>query len=293
MNKYMPILLIFISILCLGVWAADAPQVNVPALLPTTKLNAKDGAEMVLVPAGAFLMGSSDEQLAAWQKAYPGNRRGNDFKDELPQHSVYLDAYYIYKNDVTVAQYRKFCKSTKRAMPEAPRWGWQDTHPMVNLSWEDAQAYAVWAGVLLPTEAQWEKAARGTDGRIFPWGNDWDAAKCNNSVDIFDPDNHPGKASSVGSFPAGASPYGCLDMAGNVWQWCSDWYGADYYKLSPARNPTGPIKGIFHVLRGSSSGDVDMKIFRDTYRVIGSYFYGPMVLWYNGGCRCVTVVPGR
>jgi iron(II)-dependent oxidoreductase len=245
---------------------------------------------MVLIPAGKFLMGITEEQLAAWLKAHPNPTRNLD-TDELPQHSVQLDAYYMYKNDVTVAQYRIFCTATKRTMPDAPPWGWQDTHPIVNLRWEDAKAYADWAGVLLPTEAQWEKAARGSEGRIFPWGNVWDAAKCNNSVGAFDPDNH--KTSSVGSFPAGASPYGCLDMEGNVWQWCSDWYAEDYYKKSPSRNPTGPITGTFHVLRGASSGDFDENIFRVTYRVIGSYFYGPMLFWYQGGCRCVSLAPAQ
>ena len=169
-------------------------------------------------------------------------------------------------------------------MPEVPAWGWIDTHP-VNVSWNDAKAYAKWAGVTLPTEAQWEKAARGTDGRVYPWGNDWDAAKCNNSVGA----NHPGKTSPVGSFPAGASPYGCLDMAGNVWQWCADWYGADYYTTSPAKNPTGPATGTVRVLRGGSWGGSGVVYgCRGACRI----YYIPYLWVYLIGFRCVALSPG-
>ena len=202
---------------------------------------------MVLIPAGTFYMGISEDELTAWLKENPDDKREYS-SDELPRHPVYLDAYYIYKTDVTVAQYRKFCTATKRKMPPPPPWGWRETHPMVNVSWDDACAYATWAGAALPTEAQWEKAARGMDGRRYPWGNDWDAAKCSNSTGA----NLPGQTSVVGSFPAGAGPYGSLDMAGNVWQWCADWYGGDYYQRAPPRNPTGPDTGTTRVMRGGA-----------------------------------------
>ena len=120
-----------------------------------------------------FLANKSEEQLVAWLKAHPAYRQGS-MRKEMPQHTVYLDDYYIYKNEVTVAQYGKFCREMGHKMPNAPHWGWQDSDPMVRVSWEDATAYAEWAGVVLPSEAQWEKAARGTDGRIYPWGNEWD-----------------------------------------------------------------------------------------------------------------------
>ena len=167
-------------------------------------INPKDGAEMVWVPAGEFLMGSTDDE---------------GVRDERPQRKVYLDGYWMYKTEVTVAQYRKFCEATNREMPEAPEWGWKEDHPVVNVSWHDAVDYAKWAGASLPTEAQWEKAARGTDGRVFPWGNEWDAGACANSVSWSLKGTKP-----VGSCPAGASPYGCVDMAGNAWEWCADWY---------------------------------------------------------------------
>ena len=280
MNKCTLILLLFVAALAVCVSAADAP----PTPTPATKVNPKDGASMVLIPAGAFLMGTSEAELASWLKAHPGDKR-DWFTAEMPQHSVTLDAYYLYKNDVTVAQYRAFCTATMRDMPPAPPWGWLDDHPVVNVTWDDAHAYADWAGATLPTEAQWEKAARGTDGRIFPWGNKWDAAKCSNSVG----DNHPGKTSAVGSFPAGASPYGCLDMAGNVWQWCADWYGADYYQTAPAKNPTGPTTGKYRVLRGGSCYYGVASVYRGACRLdLGPYYVGIVV-----GFRCVALSPGR
>ena len=237
----------------------------------TVKTNPQDGAELIEIPAGEFLMGSSADD----KDADPS---------EKPQHSVYLDAYYIYKNDVTVAQYRKFCNATGRAMPGAPSRGWIDTHPIVNVSWDDASAYAQWAGAALPTEAQWEKAARGTDGRIYPWGNDWDASKCSNSV------GHTAEQTSpVGSFPSGASPYGVLDMAGNVWQWCADWYGADYYQTSPAKNPTGPATGTVRVLRGGSWYNGGAVGCRGAYR--SSYYPDSGSDYF--GFRCVALSPGR
>jgi sulfatase modifying factor 1 len=196
--------------------------------------------------------------------------------DEKPAHSVYLDGYYIYKNDVTVAEYKKFCDATGRMMPDPPQWGWDKaSYPVVNVSWDDAVAYAKWAGASLPTEAQWEKAARGTDGRTYPWGNQWDPAKCRNNAS---------EPSPVGSYPAGASPYGVMDMAGNVWQWCSDWYGADYYGSSPPPNPTGPAGGEYRVLRGGGWGSSDGDDFRCARRLRGA----PDIVIDFGGFRCAS-----
>jgi len=191
----------------------------------------KDGAEMVLIPAGEFIMGSKD------------------YNNGKPQRRVYLDAYYIDVYPVTVAQYRRFCKETKREMPSSPSWGWIDNHPIVNVSWNDAKAYCDWAGKRLPTEAEWEKSARGTDGRKYPWENEWDARKCRCSRNNW---GDAGSTSPVGSFPQGISPYGVYDMAGNVWEWCNDWYNDNYYKVAPLRNPKGPKGGNWRVLRGGS-----------------------------------------
>jgi formylglycine-generating enzyme required for sulfatase activity len=228
----------------------------------STKLNPQDGAAMVWVPAGEFTMGDIDGE------------------DEVPQRRVYVDGYWVYKNLVTVAQYRRFCTATGRQMPEVPSWGWQDTHPVVNVSWEDAKAYCEWAGTSLPTEAQWEKAARGVDGRMYPWGNEFSTSH------LWSSKKEGGDAKStapVGSFPSGASPYGALDMAGNVWQWCADWYDEKYYANAPKRNPTGPNTGQSRVLRGGSWDFVSPVYFRTVDRdFVPPGFYSHFV-----GFRCV------
>ena len=248
---------VLVLVVCLA-WAADSPggrvfrtpQPPAAAQLGDIWVNPKDGGEMVYVPAGEFLMGSSDAQIAALIKSLPFTLPDFlkwVFEADGPQRKVYLDGYWIYKCEVTVAQYRKFCQATGREMPEAPAWGWQNDHPMVNVTWQEAADYAKWASVSLPTEAQWEKAARGTDGRSYPWGNGWDATRCANSVVKKLTSTQP-----VGSYAAGASPYGCLDMTGNVLEWCADWYDPAYYKRAPTRNPTGPAKAVrFEFLPGS------------------------------------------
>jgi len=199
------------------------------ARLGSAKRNPRDGAVMVYVPAGEFTMGSDGAG------------------DEKPRRTVYLDGFWMYRTEVTVGQYRKFCSGTGRDMPDPPSWGWKDDHPVVNVTWDDAKAYADWAGVSLPTEAQWEKAARGTGGREYPWGNTFDASKAVCSVGLSRSSTAP-----VGSIPSGASPCGCLDMAGNVWEWCADWYDSAYYARAPHRNPENRQASTYRVLRGGS-----------------------------------------
>ena len=149
-------------------------------------------------------------------------------------------------------------------MPEVPSWGWKDDHPIVNVNWDDAQAYCAWAGVKLPTEQQWEKAARGTEGRKYPWGNEWDATKCANATNHYT--SHTEGTAPVGSYPQGASPYGVLDMAGNVCQWCEDnydtttdrrvirggswsWRNTDYFRASNRLNLLPKGTGIDYGFR--------------------------------------------
>jgi formylglycine-generating enzyme required for sulfatase activity len=209
-----------------------------------------DGAVMVYVPAGEFLMGSTDDY------AYAGT-------EEKPQHTVYLDAFWIDRTEVTNAQYRQ-CVDAGAC--EEPRCWDEDElnapdQPVVCVSWNDAQAYAVWAGGRMPTEAEWEKAARGTDGRIYPWGNS--APDCSKA-------NYQGceeyRPLPVGSHPDGASPYAALDMAGNVYEWVADWYDVDYYSRSPDRNPQGPDTGRKRVVRGGSLYTSD-RVVRCAYRI--------------------------
>ncbi len=226
------------------------------------RLNPKDGAEMVWIPEGEFFMGSD---------------LTDGEPDETPMRRVYLDGYWITKNLVTVAQFRRFCEATKFKYDwkkNKPKWDWWDDHPMINVSWEEARVYAQWAGGDLPTEAQWEKAARGTDGRKYPWGEEWDANRCANKLTCPMP---------IGSYLWGASPFGILDMAGNAAQWCRDWYGNEYYKSGNDRNPPGPAHGIQRVLRGSAWSGFNPSYFRCANRFLQNPTYRFPFL----GFRCV------
>jgi len=228
--------------------------VETPSATPRIKTNPKDGATMIWIPPGPFLMGDDDDEII--DHFIEGHPRNN------PRRTVTLSGYYIDKNPVTVAMYRRFCVATNRTMPPEPSWGWLDNHPMVNVSWDDATAYCDWAGVSLPTEAQWEKAARGTEGRKFPWGNDFDTGK----LQCVSRNRNVRSTAPVGSFPAGASPQGVLDMAGNVWQWCADWYDKDYARSSPSQDPPGPGSGTYRVLRGGCWADLTTSDFRSANR---------------------------
>lgn len=219
-----------------------------------------DTEEMILIPAGEFLMGSSDKDME-WYLLEFIYRDPNRFADEQPQHLVYLDAFYIDKYEITNAQYKKFIDNTGWPPPlyaDNPLYNQPDQAVMA-VSWKDAEAYARWAGKRLPTEAEWEKAARGTDGRIWPWGNQWDNTRLNGN-DAGAVDGYVYTA-PVGSYPKGVSPYGVHDMAGNVWEWTADWYDKEYYKYSPKINPKGPETGENRVARGGA-WDVNLDFTR-------------------------------
>jgi formylglycine-generating enzyme required for sulfatase activity len=243
-----------------------------------TWISPADGMEMVCVPAGEFLMGSasSDTEFVA--------------RDEQPQHTVYLDAFWIDQTEVTNGMYQKcvndgVCSapsdsssSTRSSYYGNPAYA---DYPVIYVDWNDAKAYCEWAGRKLPSEAQWEKAARGTEGWIFPWGNNSPTSSLLNYFQkIRD-------TTEVGSYPEGASPYGALDMAGNVWEWVGDWYDSYYYSNSPDSNPTGPASGTNRVLRGGS-WFVRWPEVRAAYR----YHDVPerRVSWLSGfGLRCASL----
>jgi eukaryotic-like serine/threonine-protein kinase len=221
---------------------AAPPQVKrEPKIGDEYHLEMPDGLRMdfVYVPAGEFLMG------AAW------NDR-DAFTNEKPQHKVYLDAYWIGKYPVTNAQY-KVCK------PEYKYPKDKKDHPVVDVDWREADAFCAWLSdysresIKLPTEAQWEKAARGTDGRNYPWGNGAPTPQLANY------DGHIKETTTVGRYPAGASPYGALDMAGNVWEWVADRYDGNYYSRSPYENPLGPTGAddAVRIVRGGSWLSID------------------------------------
>lgn len=213
-----------------------------------SSLSAKDGSVMVYIPSGEFLMGTADSEVVTLLERYPKWTR-DMFANEQPQRQVYLDEYYISRTQVTVAQYRNYCTQEGRAMPPAPPWGWLDDHPMVGVNWHEASDYWSWAGMRLPTEAEWEKAARGMDGRRYPWGDTWDSSRCRCSERK---KQDAGATSPTGSYAGGASPYGVLDMAGNATDWCADWYSKTGYLGAPNRNPVGPSSGEERVLRGGA-----------------------------------------
>jgi|GEM_PF-2306617 len=211
------------------------------------KVSVTAGGAMIYIPAGSFLMGNNGSEPYSLSR-------------ELPQHSVYLSGYWIGKYEVTRGEYRAFMNATGRAAPAywaaVQDWGTgsftqTDNHPVVGVTWYDAAAYCAWAGGRLPTEAEWEKAARWTGSypNVYPWGNSWDQERCNNWYDS----NPAGggyqkrQTAPVGSYPSGGSPYGLQDMAGNVWEWCQDWY-----KSYPGSTSPFDYTNSYRVLRGGS-----------------------------------------
>ena len=215
----------------------SVPADTLPPSVPATADSAVQfsGRSQVRVPAGSFIMGSIEGSSA-----------------EAPAHLVTLEAYYIDQYEVTVGQYRACVQAGACEEPvNASLCNWQgaveDNHPITCVRWAQAQAYCAWAGLRLPTEAEWEKAARGTDGRTYPWGEDFDRDRANYADHGIMQRTRP-----VGSYPDGRSPYGADDMSGNVYEWVADWYEPNYYAVSPSSDPQGPTNASLRLLRGGS-----------------------------------------
>jgi serine/threonine-protein kinase len=258
-----------------------------------TVISSSDGMAVVYIPAGDFFMGASAGDSEAG-------------KDEFPQHIVYLDAFWVDKFEVTNAMFADFVQNTNyRTRAEIDGWSWEfdgqwlkpkgtnwrhpmdansnldglDNHPVVRISHADAEAYCKWAGRRLLTEAEWEKAARGENGLAYPWSNQYSCGNANfgdSGCDSYL------QTAPVGSYLDGASPYGVLDMAGNVWEWVADWYQEDYYKNTPYKNPLGPNSGDGFVMRGGSWSSDNRRWFRASWREWG---YENDSYW-STGFRC-------
>lgn len=210
----------------------------------STWVRPSDGMTMVHVPGGNFIMGS------------------NDFAD-APVHTVNLDAFWIDKTEVTNDLYGVCVNAGACQPPSSVGSAWDPSYygnstfgdyPVIYVKWYDAQNYCAWADARLPTEAEWEKAARGTNGWPYPWGDS------NPSSSLLNYNRNNRNTTAVGSYPSGVSPYGALDMAGNVYEWVNDWYDSDYYSISPALDPTGPVNGNYRLLRGGSFYDSGVAI---------------------------------
>ncbi|MCX8045060.1 MAG: formylglycine-generating enzyme family protein [Desulfobacterota bacterium] len=217
---------------------------------------------MVLIPGGVFLMGAADGD-----------------PDEQPVHEIAIKSFYLDIHEVTNAQYRHFIEATGHPAP--PFWHPEldrPDEPVVGVSWFDATKYAAWAGKRLPTEAEWEYAARGGRNDMrFPWGNTPNRTAANYGSFGLLP---------VKSFPPNA--FGLYDMAGNVWEWCSDWYDRDFYHHSPAHNPQGPVSGTLRVLRGGA-----WYCAEDAVRTANRFYAAPETNDFSIGFRCVQDIDKR
>lgn len=248
------------------------PTVPIDDIVVDYQVNPKDSMPMVFVPAGEFTMGNNGE---------------NADKNESPEHQVYLDAFWIYQHEVTNRQFGEYIQQTGlMTSAEIQGWSWvfgngskkvdgafwsapegydtnvnnRQDHPVVHISYSDAVNYCKWAGGRLPTEAEWEKAARGTDSRTFPWGEspvtgseaNFCDVQCSMEWSNKSYDDNYATTAPAGTYPEGGSVYGVMDMAGNVWEWVADYYERRYYEDSPLDNPLGPDSGENYVIRGGS-----------------------------------------
>jgi formylglycine-generating enzyme required for sulfatase activity len=253
-------------------------------------VNPKDGMEMVYIPTGDFAMGSSTAEIKAWLTAHTLDQ-ALWFAQEQPQFTVKVNGYWIGRYEVTNAQYLRFVQGAGYPKPDHWRGGeipeGLENFPVAFVEWEDARAYCEWAGGRLPTELEWERAARGGDKRVFPWGATWDRTRCRN-FEVISGRTYAGYSDgynalegwmgahdeardgpvAVGSLPAGVSPFGCFEMAGNVAEWCVDWYSEQIYARYAKGDLTPPPPGAERqkVLRGGGFSGAFPRQFRCAFR---------------------------
>ncbi len=287
------------SVIPIAILASACAADTTPGLGSSRALSA-DGTVMVYVPPGQFEMGSDDSEvdraLELCDMFYQGGCQREWFEVEQPLHTVILDRFWIDQTEVTNGQYARCvgagaCEPPARASSDTRTAYYGDTayedFPVVNVSWEQANAYCEWIGERLPTEAEWEYAARGPEGRRYPWGDEYDGARLN-SCDVNcgyswaeeEFDDGYGDTAPVGNYPPGASWCGALDLAGNVWEWTADWFG-DYAAGSQA-NPTGPSSGTERAVRGDAADGT-----RAVSRSAARHGMSPNSLYQYTGFRCV------
>ena len=274
-----------VTALC-RVYETDAEQeVRIAARNALLVLGRPELVGMVLVPAGEFLMGTPLEQARRLAEQYGLSRTSLD--NETPQHTLYLPDYYVARTPVTQAQYQRFVEATVHRVPHVDKkwvapYNWDSKrrshppeltdHPVMLVSWDDAAAYAAWAGLRLPGEAEREKAARGADARQWPWGDEWDAERCNTA------EKGPGRTTPVGQYsPDGDSPYGVADMAGNVWEWTADWYRP----YPETTYQSGEFGEKYRVMRGGA-----WYVHQNWARAAFRTGFDPVIRYYNVGFRC-------
>ena len=262
-------------------WEAAAPRRHVesdlnghmlPWGVPGTQIgdetvNPADRMEFVWVPASSFVLGTNDvDPEGKLNSAHP-------FK------GIRLTGYWIGKYPVTLSQYSLFCRKQALPLPKDPAFPRNGLHPVVNVTWHQAQAYAQWAHVNLPTEFQWGHASRGPKNTNYPWGDVWSPANCVNSVM-----NRRSGTTVVGQIKAARSGFGCYDMEGNVSQWCANWFTKDYTDIV-GTNPTGPESGTDRSVRGGGWGAINPVLFRGSFR----FHLNPDYRLDICGFRCVAV----
>jgi len=263
-------------------------------IMESTEIVDDKGVTMLIVPEGEFNMGmDADDGLMECLNESSNRDCRHLYGDEYPPHQVFLDAFYMDKYEVTNILYKSCVNTGICTEPGESRPGdstfYNDAsyanHPVSHVDWFQAMAYCKWRGATLPTEAQWEKAARGTDSRTYPWGEGIGCDKAN----YFDPtlsDSCLVAITKVGEYDDGVSPYGIYDMAGNIQEWVADWYSASYYQNSPPSNPVGPASGAFRVVRGGGWNSIYSDLSSTTRE-----FIAPASSFGKIGFRCARNTP--